>query len=563
MTSNVKPEYPQEGRAYTANVRENFSIIKEELEALEISTNPVTLLGIPDYITISNQEITRHLIDLDEHVTGQNTAFNKDFGTVEDTVCEGDDSRLSEYLNRVRWKNVQIVGDTYEVNDMAQLDGWVGIANTQTTEPLSPQTYGDEVYLYNGSSLATQSDTVNQLVFGIDYVADLSGYIKSYRVNTVIGNHYGIILIKDPSGINEVTFVNSFVADVNGWREFTLNPRFIVSGAHFRILAIVHEPDPTPTIISANYDYVTPNNVTVPTAGQCVHADKELGVLSIHNTDSDTIDRSALLLSLLPGDFISISVGGTEQISWAIQAVEDKIDYVDFTIAPQAQLGTNGTYQLDFSTVAAAAVNYVREDSYWTGISNISGVFVLDDSWENVVLNNHAYGIDLLVQAAAVSSDWDLLPQGGSGTGLPVVTDHNQLSNIGVNTHYQIDTHIADTDAHTWTDGAVITDWGLTEATEGGSGVAFTWDLDNGHVCEITLTEDATITISSTEGHSNTEGRLILHTAGFTPIFSWSGVTLYQPYGDLDWSISGVYSVAISKVGSNAYITEQLMIAYP
>ena len=116
-------------------------------------------------------------------------------------------------------------------------------------------------------------------------------------------------------------------------------------------------------------------------------------------------------------------------------------------------------------------------------------------------------------------------------------------------------------DTHTyWSEGSTITDWGLTEAPEGGSGAAFTWDLDDGHICEITMTQDATITISSTAGHGNLEAKLILNTAGFTPTFAWAGMTLMQPSGGFDWSTGGTYEVSITKVGTRVLIAEQLMV---
>lgn len=131
------------------------------------------------------------------------------------------------------------------------------------------------------------------------------------------------------------------------------------------------------------------------------------------------------------------------------------------------------------------------------------------------------------------------------------ITEIGYLSGVTSNVQTQLNSKLQESDT--------ITDWGLTEASEGGSGSAWTWDLDNGHLCEITLTADATITISSTAGHTNTEAKLILNTAGYTPTFVWSGMTLYYPDGGHDWTTNGTYVVNISKVGSKVFVVEQLM----
>ena len=70
MTSNVDPTVPEEGRAYTANVRANFQTIKDELEILGVATDPVTLAGDYEYLSIAGQTITRLAVNLGSHVTG-------------------------------------------------------------------------------------------------------------------------------------------------------------------------------------------------------------------------------------------------------------------------------------------------------------------------------------------------------------------------------------------------------------------------------------------------------------------------------------------------------------
>ena len=110
-----------------------------------------------------------------------------------------------------------------------------------------------------------------------------------------------------------------------------------------------------------------------------------------------------------------------------------------------------------------------------------------------------------------------------------------------------------------WVERTVVTDWGLAEATATGTPASWDWDMDDGHLCQITLTQDADINLSSTAGHANMEGKLILTSGGFTPTFLWAGCAMYAPNGAFDWSTNGVYVINIAKLGTNVFITDQLM----
>ena len=146
------------------------------------------------------------------------------------------------------------------------------------------------------------SVTGKEVGLGSEYTSTEPYFINGYRVYVVAGNSYEIITVFDPDGANEAQFVNQFTAAVSGWRTFTLAPRTVAGGVSFQLLAIVAEPDPSPTIVNYNYNYQKPTNITAPLVGQISHASKQLGVLSINETDNDAIDRRAFLATLGGGD---------------------------------------------------------------------------------------------------------------------------------------------------------------------------------------------------------------------------------------------------------------------
>ena len=315
---------------------------------------------------------------------------------------------------RVNWENVW-TGGTHVANDMVTDNGWTMVANKTTTDRPAPQAVGDEQYLYYPLIPSGTSTSAKQIVFGMQYSGDSAYWLNGYRIYVTAGNSYEIITVEDPQGHNEVTFVNTFTAEVTGWRTFGLIPKPVASGTTYQILAIVHEPDPTPITLTYNYDYIKPNNIEIPTSGQITHAGKDLSSLLINKTDDDSVDRSVTLTGLTTGDFISIGF-----TTWAIQLVSDEGSYIDYTIAPARQSISSGVVPVDFETTIASTLSYSKDLNYWSGSTTVKGVIGINTGWEDATLDDSQYGVDILVQNAYVSPDWDFVTSNDSGNGSSV-----------------------------------------------------------------------------------------------------------------------------------------------
>lgn len=317
----------------------------------------------------------------------------------------------TELTNKVVWKGVWS-GGTYQKNDMV-LDGvWTMVANKETTDIAAPQKVGVTEDLYSPNNPSISGTTAKQVVFGMQYSGDQPYWINSYRVFVIAGNDYNIVLVKDPYGANEATFLNIFRATVTGWRDFGLVPRPVASGTTFQLMAIVQEPDPTPTITDIDYNYQKFNNWTAPSTGQIVHANKRLQVLSIHHSDQDSIDRTAFLNSLVAGDIIS--VGNT---NWSVQNNVDVGTYNDITVAPATQASVSNVQTFSFETVTATPISIGIDPNFWSGSTLIKGVYIKNGNWDNAVVDDNQYGIDIGIQNASLSPDWDFVTAQGNGGG--------------------------------------------------------------------------------------------------------------------------------------------------
>ena len=128
--------------------------------------------------------------------------------------------------------------------------------------------------------------------------------------------------MRDPLGEKIFELLRNFTAVATGWQSFSTPQLIVPEGVVFDIIAIVNEPDPTPTTFSANWDYRTPQNIQAPIDGQIQHARAQPDQIRISKVDSDANDVSASLATLNVGDKIE-ALG----VQWVIQLILDQGTY--------------------------------------------------------------------------------------------------------------------------------------------------------------------------------------------------------------------------------------------
>ena len=321
-------------------------------------------------------------------------------------------------LDTTFWKGNWDSSTTYEKGQMVLDSGWLMVANQTTDERPAPQPTGDPAYVYGGVGLVDTSVTAKQVTVGTRYKSTGAFYVNGYRINTVAGNRYDVILVTDPLGVAQPEYLSSFVANDAGWREFGVTPQLIPPNTEFDIRCIIQEPDPAPTIVTYPWNYLTPGS-GVPLSGQAVHQNNFTDRILFHYLDQNGVDRSAFLQGLVPGDLID-----SQGVSWSVQSITDvpASSYVTVFVAPAVQGTVDGVQDFQFTVPTPASITYGLDSDEWLGNANIRGLYVVDDSWENVVPDDNQYGVDLLTQAVTASDHWDAMAVSESGAGQTTFT---------------------------------------------------------------------------------------------------------------------------------------------
>ena len=302
------------------------------------------------------------------------------------------------------------IGDTYLKYSFTIEGDWSGVANKDTTDSPAPVLLGDPFNAYNGT-IGSDAVLVKQVIAGQRYTFAEGGFINEYRVNTVIGNEYQVYSVKDPLGSPIINLISSFTATVSGWVNFNIIDVFVNAGEPFDLIVKINEPDPAPVIFTGDWNYFTPNNDDAPAVGQILQSNSSPNLFNVNYTDNISGDRKAELVALSVGDIIE--KGG---LRWSIQSNTDNGTYATFGVAPAVQDSPDGLYTFAFETTAPVPVTYAVDVDYWLGSATVQGLFIADGDYNDIVPNDNAYGVDLVLQRATVSPDWDLLPSGGSAS---------------------------------------------------------------------------------------------------------------------------------------------------
>jgi hypothetical protein len=307
---------------------------------------------------------------------------------------------------------------TYSVGHVVRDGDWTMVCVRETNDRAGPQAIGDPINGYSGLD-PTTSDTAKQITQGVRYTSTNGAWLNAYRVYTITGNVYRVFSIQSNGEVNELAL---FEATSTGWQTFALTPILVLPGQEFSVVAVTQEPDPTPTTWQGDWNYTTPNNPAVPAAGTMIHANNELAVLRVAKTDNNAGDRSAELEALTIGDIID---GGN--IRWVIQSVLDEGSFMAYSVAPAVQDSTDGIKTFTFETVTATPITYLSDTDYYLTNDNVDGLLGIDIDYNDIVPDDNAYGIDITVQAASASEDWEVVATSSGLSGSSVSTVKTQV----------------------------------------------------------------------------------------------------------------------------------------
>jgi len=334
-----------------------------------------------------------------------------------------EDANLSEWLARMNiltnaalnekgdldWKGPW-VQQLYLKGSVVTDGGWLMVANKDTIDKPAPVPTGPAGWRSGEGDAPTWTDETSvattQLQYGQRYTSAVNGYITGVRIwidDIVDTITYSVWIVEDPEGIQELSLLQAETSyDTTGWHKLNIGTQLFAEGKTFDIVVQKsnHQSETTGT---EPWDYLLPNNPTVPLAGQVTHANKELNHLSISNLDANAVDQSTALSAMQPGD--KISAAGVE---WTIQSSEDNTTYWTFEVTPPVQGSAGTAVDFKFTTYQAFPINYVNIADHYLAIDTVQG-FYSSTGYESAILDEDMYGVDIQVQAAYISDDWDFM----------------------------------------------------------------------------------------------------------------------------------------------------------
>ena len=298
------------------------------------------------------------------------------------------------------WKGEWFSAEYYK-NDVVRDGAWTMVANKTTTDRAGVQTVGSPKNYYAGT-LSDTSAIAKQVRFGARFTLDITGYLNSTRVYLHADLEYSVVFALDPLGTPKYTELFSGVPADTGWVTYSINPELAAAGTVFDVVVIAKQVDASPVTWSGNWDYDTPNNSSTPTAGEVVHSNSQPELLAINVIDDIGGNRAAELAALAVGDTIS-----SQGLVWNIQSTTDNATYFDFIISPATQAPADGIVGFEFQTIPATVTPYSEDIAYFNGSPVVQGLIAIDSP--TLTIDANAYGVDIEMQAATISPDWDVL----------------------------------------------------------------------------------------------------------------------------------------------------------
>ena len=323
--------------------------------------------------------------------------------------------------------------------------------------------FGEAIYVYEGAGMANAPQDASQIIFGNRYTSTEPYYLDGYRVFVTAGHSYQIKVVVDPDGAPEAQDLLTFTAGSTGWLNLNINPVPVRPNTTFDLMATVSKKPAVPVQVIAEYDYLAPQNATIPLPGQLIQGRSQKDLMGISYTDNNGGDQTAMLQGLGIGDTIESASGG----EWAVQANSDQGTWAQITISP-ATVANIGVMDFTFLTTIETPIPVPVDPAYWpTTTINAQGIIAVDLPYGGAQYNTNAYGIDILVQDAYIppAEDWWLkvIGDGSSGAASARVLTRLQQDWVVANTQIVSPNDVVTTD-DTWTEvfrGMVETDKGF------------------------------------------------------------------------------------------------------
>lgn len=319
----------------------------------------------------------------------------------------------------MQWGGVWVPATQYPPWAVVRDGYWTMIANKTTLDRPAPQATGSPFWLSElGDIPSWSTDTVSTtaLYIGQRFTTTDDLWVTGYRIwitSAQSNRTYQLWLIKKPTTAPAYEqLIAPFQASSTGWFPVAVGAVPLVAGSVFDLMLITNVVTGVPSTFNGNWDYSRSN--AVPIAGEANHSTNG-NVITFHHTDNDSGDRQTDLESITVGG--TIAAGG---VTWDITDIVEDVNTISYSVVPNI-INADGIYNFVFAWRGAISLDYSYITDYYSGAhedyATVKGYFSSDGYDPSDTLDENAYGVDIQVQNAEVSDDWDLVAYGGAAGG--------------------------------------------------------------------------------------------------------------------------------------------------
>ena len=324
---------------------------------------------------------------------------------------------------------------TYELHDVAEEDGWLMIANKQTTDHAAPQATGAKAWIMpEAPAWNLTLETPALIHSGIEFTVTQSGWYEGLRVwvpKVSESTNYRFVLVNltDPDD-PKFTIFEEPVLTPNAWTTISLTDSIVPVGSVFRIYIDALDSG-AGTTVTGGWTRAANNNTGTVDPGVGAWGTNNAGtLLRLNKTDADAVDRGTELLGIVAGSDIQFvsTVEPTRSVTYLVTAAPtDNTAHVTYAVTQSAE-GVGGLPDIGVICTMTADVpvpqdtQAVEFTDYWLTPENqppwatVTG-YLTYDGVPQVGMEENAYGIDILFTPGELSPDWDYMNHVGSGGG--------------------------------------------------------------------------------------------------------------------------------------------------
>lgn len=319
-------------------------------------------------------------------------------------------------LWRGQWQS-----QTYPKNSVVNDNGWLMIANKETSAQAAPQDVGSPVFDLPDTPAWAESTYSGLVLSGHEYTLTKPGYIKRIDVwapEVSAQSTYRVLLIdyQDPAN-PKITSIADPALVAEQWSTISVGQLPFPAGAVIGVFLEKYSASGA-TPVNGTWARQVNHNTNAPASGSWVTRES-LADLRIHKTDANSIDRSAELASIGAGSTFHIETGGNADQYYNFQATgpaQDNGTYLQWDVnlvstgpSGAPAVGVNSTLNITAPVFISTA--YKQIAGHWPAnqpdFATVVGKLTFDGAPQ--ATDNDAFGVRVEFQEAAVSPDWDFM----------------------------------------------------------------------------------------------------------------------------------------------------------